>query len=538
MNIRVIQPPYPSHAEDTPSTISFILDQLENCDESLDLILLPECCNAPAGCGDSSLLRMLVRENTDKLLSAAQKTAAQCKAVVGINLYVHSENHEASVRNTTLLFDRSGTISAQYDKQHLPVSEYSNDAIDHSYIMGNNIPICTEVDGVRYAFLTCYDMYYSEFIHRLSLEKPDVVLICSLQRAEREDILEMQAKNCAFVCNSYVVRSSYHMGYEAKGGGCSMVVAPNGVVLKNYGQQKGSFDCYVEDIHWKYTRSNGFGQPNVANDIYQTCYRTPWCYRVGGSGVRPTNAEMPFPRLCAHRGLALAAPENTIPAIGLAVALGAAEVEIDIRSTADGVPIISHDSSVQRLTGKDGIIEEMNYAEVQKLNLGKRFSACYDGVGYATLEEVFAAFPRRTIFNLHIQPLENEENYRPLFTKTLELAARYDCTEHIYFSSESILALSIAKELNPVVELCLICKKNSLHCHELIPAAEKTGCKRIQTISELLTIEQLQQAKEAGIRCNLLSTEDPSEIKKWIDSGVDCVLTDNYSAIHTKLKTL
>ena len=70
MNIRVIQPPYPNCAEDTPATVAFMVEQLRRCDGSLDLILLPECCNAPSGCGDSALLRRLVKENTGILLDA------------------------------------------------------------------------------------------------------------------------------------------------------------------------------------------------------------------------------------------------------------------------------------------------------------------------------------------------------------------------------------------------------------------------------------------------------------------------------------
>lgn len=536
MKIRVIQPPYPKHVEDTPSTVAFMLRQLENCDSTLDLILLPECCNAPSGCGDSALLRSLVQENTQKLLDGARETAIRCQATVGINLYINAEEQSTTVRNTTLLFNRQGNLAARYDKQHLPASEFHNDAIDHSYLTEMTNPFCAEVDGVRYAFLTCYDMYYSEFIHRISIEKPDVVLICSLQRAERGDILEMQGKNCAFVCNSYVVRSSYHMGTGATTGGNSMVVAPDGQVLRNFHQEIGNFDCSIEDIHWKYFRSNGFGQPNVTNDIYQTYYRTPWCYRAGGSGVVPNNTQMAFPRLCAHRGLSPAAPENTLPAIGIAVALGAPEVEIDIRTTMDGVPVVSHDANVLRLTGEDGWIEKMDYAEVRKFNPGKWFASCYDGVGYATLEEVFAAFPRRTIFNLHIQPRQRKEDYRPLIRRIMALAGRYDCAEHLYFSSEDPSALMVAAELAPMVERCLICQREGPYRDTLVQTAQILGCQRIQTIADYLSPEQIWAAKQAGIRCSLYSVDDPNQAKQWLDKGIDCILTDNYQTLRSGLE--
>lgn len=135
---------YPKCTQNTPESIAFMVNQLQQCDDTLDLILLPECCNAPSGCGDSGLLRRLVAENTQMLLDAAKETAKRCRATVGINLYVHGEGYETTVRNATLLFDSQGQLAAQYDKQYLPVSEYTNDFIDHSYLCSNPNPFCAE----------------------------------------------------------------------------------------------------------------------------------------------------------------------------------------------------------------------------------------------------------------------------------------------------------------------------------------------------------------------------------------------------------
>jgi len=516
MNIRVIQPPYPKHPEDTPDSVAFMIDALQRCDESLDLILLPECCNAPSGCGDSSLLPRLVAENTDKLLSAVKETALRCKATVGINLYVYGEGYETTVRNATLLYDSKGQLAAQYDKQHLPASEYTNSAIDHSYLTGSVNPFCAEVDGIRYAFLTCYDMYYTEFIHRISLEKPDVVLICSLQRAERADILEMQGKNCAFVCNSYVVRSSYHMGPDAKTGGCSMVVAPDGIVLHNFGQGKGFFDCRVEDIHWKYRRSNGFGQPEVTNDVYQTLYRTPWCYRVGGSGVRPGNDRMDFPRFCADRGCPQVAPENSLPGIAMAVAMGAEEVAVDVCLTADGVPVLCRDP--------EGSVIGITWQELREENPGKAFAPQFDGVGYASLEEAFAAFPRRTVFALQIAAQPGIEDYRPMIRRIVDLAGHYDCPEHFYIASTSEQVLKAAAELAPHVERCLVSTGG-----DPVSQAGKLGCSRIRILSEALTDALLEKSRSAHIR--VVISVDGNQKEKWIQRGADCILTDSFQAI-------
>src|SRR5206468_5600737 len=63
------------------------------------------------------------------------------------------------------------------------------------------------------------------------------------------------------------------------------------------------------------------------------------------------------PKIVAHRGAALESPENTLPAIDRAIALGAAVVEIDLRYSADGEVVLMHDETVDRTTHGSGHVE-------------------------------------------------------------------------------------------------------------------------------------------------------------------------------------
>lgn len=503
MKIRVIQPPYPKIAEDTGLSVSFMIEQLRQCDDSLDLILLPECCNAPSGCGDSCLLERLVQEFTQPLLDAAKETAIRCQANVGINLYVSAPGSQ-QVRNATLLFDRQGQLVFQYDKQHLPASEYYNPLIDHSYLKETLRPICAEIEGVRYAFLTCYDIYYTEFIHRLALEKPDVIILCSLQRGERADILEVEAKNCAFLCNAYLVRSSYHMGPGHPTGGCSMVVAPDGLVLHNFQQELGSFDCEISDIHYKYSRANGFGQPPVTNDRFQTLFRSPWCYRVGGSGVKPTDREQAYPRISALRGFPQAAPENSLPAIALAVSLGADETALDVQFTADHVPVLSRSKDIKTLT----------LSQLRSQSLG---SGCYEGLQLATLEEVMAAFPRRILLDLHLLP--EDGNWKERVRAIRVLAEAYDCPEHICFSSSDPEILAAAREVFPEAARWLTAKDFS----GLVETAAGSDCTGVHLakLPEDPTI--LAALKKAGLRWSVAGEDAAAAFA----AGADVLRAEN-----------
>src|ERR1700722_8890670 len=76
----------------------------------------------------------------------------------------------------------------------------------------------------------------------------------------------------------------------------------------------------------------------------------------------------------AHRGGGGEAPENTLPAFEAAVALGYRYLETDVHLTRDGVLLAFHDSSLERLTDRDGKIGALSLEEVREADAGYRFS--------------------------------------------------------------------------------------------------------------------------------------------------------------------
>ena len=80
----------------------------------------------------------------------------------------------------------------------------------------------------------------------------------------------------------------------------------------------------------------------------------------------------------AHRGAARHAPENTIAAIDAALELGAHAVELDVRTTSDGVLVLMHDGTVDRTTDGSGDIGAMSWAAVQQLTVPSEFEAWPD----------------------------------------------------------------------------------------------------------------------------------------------------------------
>src|SRR4051794_38719235 len=74
--------------------------------------------------------------------------------------------------------------------------------------------------------------------------------------------------------------------------------------------------------------------------------------------------------IIAHRGASGSAPENTIAAFELAAAHGADAIELDVRLTADRVPVVLHDAALDRTTSGRGPLGLMTLEQVQKLDAG------------------------------------------------------------------------------------------------------------------------------------------------------------------------
>ena len=258
LNVTVVQPSYFAGERPDETIASFLVEQMKAVPEG-GLIVLPEYSNAGGISDPEAEIAALPR--AEMMLKAASETAKEKNAYVAINVL---ERRGGKIKNSTYLFNKSGETAFVYDKQHLPPSE-----VKLGVEAGNESGKCkcvADVDGIRFAFMTCYDVYFNEQIEFIARHKPDIILIPGYQRGERTDIIHAQAKLTAFRCNAFVARSSFSMDSDERGG-CSMIVAPDGLIIKNMGKNVGSISADI-DPKEKYMRSAGFGGDTVRNDDF------------------------------------------------------------------------------------------------------------------------------------------------------------------------------------------------------------------------------------------------------------------------------
>ena len=112
---------------------------------------------------------------------------------------------------------------------------------------------------------------------------------------------------------------------------------------------------------------------------------------IGASvaGAAPASARTGcVPPPVAHRGDSARAPENTIAAFRKALRVGAIRLEVDVRFTADDVPVAMHDATVGRTTDGRGRVADLRLGDLRALDAGSWFSPRYAGVKVPTLFQV------------------------------------------------------------------------------------------------------------------------------------------------------
>ncbi len=287
--------------------------------------------------------------------------------------------------------------------------------------------------------------------------------------------------------------------------------------------------------------------------------------------------QCPYPRLCAHRGLNMAAPENTLPAFAAAVALGAEEVELDLWPDRDGDLIVCHDPSVDRTSDGYGLIRDLSTKQIRALDAGSWYSPAFQGTRFPLFEEVLELVGRRTILNIHIKspavnkvrsekmmlrgrelnerhsshavlmpPLPEtggeilpEVERRPLvpypetdFLHIIKLLDSCNCRDYAYITGEADV-LTTARGLEPDMPRC--CLEGHMN-YSIVEHAVEYGCKKLQFCKGLTTQGMIDRARRSGLICNLFWADTPEEAEAYMKTGIDCVLTNNWQPVRAGLE--
>ena len=247
----------------------------------------------------------------------------------------------------------------------------------------------------------------------------------------------------------------------------------------------------------------------------------------------------PYPRLCAHRGWSGALPENTLPAYGAAIALGADEIELDLYSTTDGVLVSCHSYRLSEISDGDGIVYEKSYAELEKLDFGVKFGEEFRGLRIATLEEILRQFGNRVIINIHMK-IWDLQLPDDKMEETVALVKKYGCERSVYFLACNAWGDDKIREMkarHPEISCALGHDRQRMW--ESVERAIEVGADKMQQYEGYVDRETVEKAHKHGIRVGVYVYEGDRDaiIEKSMDyyrMGVDYVLTDHFLALKNR----
>jgi len=143
------------------------------------------------------------------------------------------------------------------------------------------------------------------------------------------------------------------------------------------------------------------------------------------------------PWVVAHRGFSARYPENTMLAFAAATDAGADMIELDVGLSADRVPVVIHDETLDRTTDGEGPVAARTLAELERLDAGAWFAPEFAGERIPTLEAVLARFGGRVALNVELKPDAFEAGAPPdaLEAQVHALVVRFGLRESVLLSS-------------------------------------------------------------------------------------------------------
>ena len=237
--------------------------------------------------------------------------------------------------------------------------------------------------------------------------------------------------------------------------------------------------------------------------------------------------DAPTPLAFAHRGGAAEGDENTAAAFARAVTLGYRYMETDTHATSDGVAVIFHDPTLDRMLGRPGKVADVRYADLAALRVG-------GAAVVPRLADVLDAWPEIR-FNIDVKSW-------PAVEPTMAAVRRTGATDRVLLASFSSGRLArIRRTLGPAVP-------TSLGSREVVRlwALAKVGGRRRVRLPESVVAAQVpvrqgplpvvtagfvRQAHRLGLQVHAWTVDDPTEMTELLDLGVDGIMTDRIEVL-------
>jgi glycerophosphoryl diester phosphodiesterase len=225
------------------------------------------------------------------------------------------------------------------------------------------------------------------------------------------------------------------------------------------------------------------------------------------------------PRIIAHRCGGALAPENSLAGLRIAARLGCRGVEFDVMLSADGVPLLIHDETLERTTTGRGRVCELTAAQIRAFDAGAPHHPAFAVSPAPTLAEAMAVCDELGLWtNIELKPAAGRE------AQTGEVVGAWlgrHWNGHGVVSSFSPAALAAARRQNPESPFAMLCEALPQDWRKTVQALD---CSRVHLAAENLTPDAT--ASLGGFPWAAYTVNSVGEAERLFRLGCSGIFTD------------
>ena len=237
----------------------------------------------------------------------------------------------------------------------------------------------------------------------------------------------------------------------------------------------------------------------------------------------------------AHRGNSSVAPENTLPAFASAVAAGADLVELDYHHSSDGVPVVIHDSTVERTSDAKALwgnghtsVASKNLSELRQLDMGTWFDPTFAAAQLPTLAEAVDVIQRGSM-----TLVERKAGDAATCVEFLRRTGRLDQLVVQAFDWQFV---ADCHRLAPSLVLGALGGRDLTK--EKLDEMEATGARLVVWHKDSLSEEAIRSIHDRGLRAWAFTVNDLERARQLIRDGIDGIITNVPGAVRDVVSEL
>ncbi len=216
--------------------------------------------------------------------------------------------------------------------------------------------------------------------------------------------------------------------------------------------------------------------------------------------------------MISHAACGGHAPANTLAGIRKAIELGSDAIEIDVQASADGVPVLMHDLTVDRTTNGTGEVAKLTLAELRALDAG--------GEPVPTLAEVLELTKGSVLLIMEIKQPGIEEQVARVVR---EAAAVDEVMTWSFFPQ----ALEGMRQAEPRIPAALLVAPQSIpEWPEMRTTALKLGLQGVSVFFLGVNDRIVEDCRRGGLALYTWTADDPAQIRHLVEIGVDGICTN------------